>query len=158
AGQATADWNARVQWLVQRGFVVVQPNTRGSTGFGRAYTQALAGGWGARDVADAAAVVRHALEGGWGDPNRVVAMGGSPGGFTALLLAANHPDLVQGVIALYPVTDLLDLAATTDRFESGSLLRLVGPRPEADATYRARSPITVADMVRAPVLLLHGSA
>ena len=42
-GQALADWNARVQWLVQRGYAVLQPNYRGSSGYGRAYTQALAG-------------------------------------------------------------------------------------------------------------------
>ena len=92
------------------------------------------------------------------DPARVVLMGGSAGGFTALLVAALHPDLVHGVIALYPVTDLLDLAATTHRFESGYHLRLVGPLPEAAARYRERSPVTVAAQIRAPVLLLHGSA
>jgi dipeptidyl aminopeptidase/acylaminoacyl peptidase len=85
-------------------------------------------------------------------------MGGSAGGFTALLLAAAHPQLVQGVIALYPVADLLDLAATTHRFESGYHLRLVGPLPGDAETYRARSPITVAANITVPVLLLHGSA
>ena len=85
-------------------------------------------------------------------------MGGSAGGFTALLVAATHPDLVHGVIALYPVTDLLDLAATTHRFESGYHLRLVGPLPQDAARYRERSPITLADRIRVPVLLLHGGA
>ena len=157
-GQALADWNARVQWLVQRGCAVLQPNYRGSTGYGRAYTQALAGRWGDRDVADAAAGIRHAVKEGWCDPNRIVLMGGSAGGFTALLVAAKHPDLVRGVIALYPVTDLLDLAATTHRFESGYHLRLVGPLPDAADRYRERSPLTLAGEIRAPVLLLHGRA
>jgi dipeptidyl aminopeptidase/acylaminoacyl peptidase len=157
-GQAIADWNARVQWLVQRGFAVLQPNYRGSSGYGRTYAQSLAGRWGERDVADAAAAVRHAIKEGWCDPARVVAMGGSAGGFTALLLAAAHPQLVQGVIALYPVADLLDLAATTHRFESGYHLRLVGPLPGGAATYRERSPVSVAANITAPVLLLHGSA
>jgi dipeptidyl aminopeptidase/acylaminoacyl peptidase len=157
-GQAVADWNARVQWLVQRGFAVLQSNYRGSSGYGRAYAQALAGRWGERDVADAAAAVRHAVKEGWRDPDRVVVMGGSAGGFTALLLAALHPQLVHGVIALFPVTDLLDLAATTHRFESGYHLQLVGPLPGTAATYRERSPIAVAANITAPVLLLHGSA
>jgi dipeptidyl aminopeptidase/acylaminoacyl peptidase len=157
-GQATADWNGRVQWLVQRGFAVLQPNYRGSTGYGRAYAQSLSGRWGERDVADAAAGIRHAVKELGADPARVVLMGGSAGGFTALLVAALHPDLVHGVIALYPVTDLLDLAATTHRFESGYHLRLVGPLPEEAARYRERSPVTLAAQIRAPVLLLHGSA
>jgi dipeptidyl aminopeptidase/acylaminoacyl peptidase len=155
--QALADWNARVQWLVARGCAVLQVNYRGSTGYGRAFTHALDGGWGDRDVSDVAAGIRHAAKEGWCDPTRVVLMGGSAGGFTALLVAARHPDLVAGVIALYPVTDLLDLAATTHRFESGYHLRLVGPLPESAAVYRARSPVSVAAQVRAPVLLLHGA-
>ena len=84
-------------------------------------------------------------------------MGGSAGGFTALNVAAAHPDLVAAVIALYPVTDLLDLAATTHRFKSGDLSRLVGRLPDAREAYVARSPITQAANVRAPVLLLQGS-
>ena len=75
---------------------------------------------------------------------------------TVLLVAAQHPDLVHAVIALYPVSDLLDLDGDTHRFESGYTLRLVGPLPDAADTYRDRSPITHASEIRAPVLLLHG--
>ena len=105
---------------------MLQPNYRGSTGYGAAYRNALDGQWGVRDVADTAAGIRHAVQEGWCDGSRVALMGGSAGGFTALLVAAQHPDLAAAVIALYPVTDLLDLAATTHRFESGDHLRLVG--------------------------------
>jgi dipeptidyl aminopeptidase/acylaminoacyl peptidase len=156
-GQALADWNPRVQWLVQQGFTVLQPNYRGSTGYGAAYRNALDGQWGVRDVADTAAGIRHAAREGWCDGGRVALMGGSAGGFTALLVAALHPDLTAAVIAPYPVTDLLDLAATTHRFESGDHFRLVGMLPGAREQYLARSPITHAEKIRAPLLLLHGS-
>ncbi len=69
-----------------------------------------------------------------------------------------HPELVHAVVALYPVTDLLDLVRTTHRFESGAHLRLVGPLPAAADRYRDRSPVTHARSIRAPVLLLHGDA
>ena len=138
-GQATADWNATRAVVGAARFAVLQPNYRGSTGYGRAYTQSLSGRWGERDVADVAAGIRYTVKDLGVDPARVVLMGGSAGGFTALLVAALHPDLVQGVIALYPVTDLLDLAATTHRFESGYHLRLVGPLPDTVARYRAIS-------------------
>jgi dipeptidyl aminopeptidase/acylaminoacyl peptidase len=156
-GQALADWNARVQWLVQQGFSVLQPNYRGSTGYGVTYRNALDGRWGERDVADIAAGIRHAAKEGWCAPDRVALMGGSAGGFTALLVAALHPDLVAAVVALYPVTDLLELAATTHRFESGDHLRLVGPLPQARERFVSRSPITHAADIRAPLLLLHGA-
>jgi dipeptidyl aminopeptidase/acylaminoacyl peptidase len=137
---------------------VLQPDYRGSSGYGRPYAQALAGHWGERDVADVAAGIRHAEKEGWADSARVAIVGGSAGGMTALLVAAQHPDLVHAVVALFPVCDLVDLAATTHRFESGYTMRLVGPLPEALETYRDRSPVTHASEIRAPVLLLHGNA
>jgi dipeptidyl aminopeptidase/acylaminoacyl peptidase len=155
-GQALADWNPRVQWLVQQGYAVLQPNHRGSSGYGVAYRNALDGQWGEVDTADVAAGIKHALKEGWAVPNRIALMGSSAGGFTALNVAARHPDLVAAVVAVYPVTDLLDLAATTHRFESGDLDRLVGRLPEARAEYVARSPLTRASDMRAPVLLLQG--
>jgi dipeptidyl aminopeptidase/acylaminoacyl peptidase len=157
-GQGLADWNARVQRHVQRGWAVLQPNYRGSTGYGVAYRQALDGHWGERDVADVAAGIRHAVKEGWCDPRRVVLMGGSAGGMTVLLTAARNADLVAAVVALYPVTNLVDLHARTDRFESGYTPALVGALPAAQSEWRERSPITHASEIRVPVLLLHGSA
>jgi dipeptidyl aminopeptidase/acylaminoacyl peptidase len=155
-GQSLADWSLRVQAFVQRGFTVLQPNYRGSSGYGRAYAQSLAGQWGERDVADVAAGIRHADKEAWADVSHVAIVGGSAGGMTVLLVAAQHPDLVHAVVALFPVCDLVDLAATTHRFESGYTYRLVGPLPEAADTYRDRSPVSCASEIRAPVLLLHG--
>jgi dipeptidyl aminopeptidase/acylaminoacyl peptidase len=155
-GQSLADWTPQVQAFVQRGWSVLQPDYRGSTGHGRAYTQALAGRWGERDVADVGAGIRYAVKEGWADASRVAIVGGSAGGMTALLLAAQHPDLVHAVVARYPVCDLVDLALTTHRFESTYTYRLVGPLPEAADTYRDRSPIARAAEIRVPTLLLHG--
>ncbi len=154
--QGLADWNARVQAFVQRGWTVLQAQYRGSTGYGRAYTQALAARWGERDVADVAAGIRQAEKEGWADTSRVALMGGSAGGMTVLLVAAQHPDLVHAVVAIFPVCDLVDLAASTHRLESGYTVRLIGPLPAAAETYRDRSPLSRASEIRAPVLLLHG--
>ena len=156
--QAQADWSTRVQGFVQRGFNVLQPDYRGSTGYGRAYAQALAGHWGDRDVADVAAGIRHADKEGWADTAHVALMGGSAGGMTVLLVAAQHPELVHAVIALYPVCDLIDLNETTHRFESGYTVRMVGALPEAADVYRDRSPMARAAEIRVPVLFLHGDA
>jgi dipeptidyl aminopeptidase/acylaminoacyl peptidase len=135
---------------------VLQANHRGSSGYGVDYRNALDGRWGEVDTADVAAGIKHALKEGWAVPNRVALMGASAGGFTALNVAARQPELVQAVVALFPVTDLVDLAATTHRFESGDVARLVGPLPDTRAEYVARSPLTHAAGVRAAVLLLQG--
>jgi dipeptidyl aminopeptidase/acylaminoacyl peptidase len=147
-----------VRWFLSRGWVVLAPNPRGSTGYGRAYLRALDGQWGVADVGDTVAGIRAAGERGWTDPARVAVMGGSAGGFTALLLGAATPPVVRAVVSQYGVTDLIDLAATTHRFESRYLDTLVGPLPEAADRYRARSPVTRAAAVTVPVLALQGDA
>ena len=155
-GQATVAWRAAPPFFTSRGWAVLTPNPTGSTGYGRAYTQALAGEWGRRDVEDVAAGIRAAGERGWCDPGRVVVSGGSAGALTALLVCARHPDLVRAVISQYGVTDLAGLAATTHRFESRYLDRLVGVLPRDADRYRERSPSTHAAALRVPVLVLHG--
>jgi dipeptidyl aminopeptidase/acylaminoacyl peptidase len=137
-GQATVQWKPLYQHLVTGGCAVLAPDPRGSTGHGRAYAQALAQGWGDLDVADCAAGVRAAVERGWCDPARVVVSGASSGGLTALLLAARQPELVRAVVATYAVSDLVQLAATTHRFESHYTDWLVGELPRDEARYRNR--------------------
>jgi dipeptidyl aminopeptidase/acylaminoacyl peptidase len=156
--QTRVEWAPRFQYWVARGWAVLAPNPRGSTGAGRAHAQALAGGWGEADVDDVVAALAAAAGADSGDPDRVALVGGSAGGFTALLVASRVPDRVHAVVASYPVTDLVALAATTHRFERHATETLVGPLPGARDRYRARSPLTQVDGVRTPVLLLQGDA
>jgi len=155
-GSSTVTWWPRHQFWVSRGWAVLAPNYRGSTGYGRAYTQALTGRWGEIDVADVAAGIRHAGAAGWCDANRVAIDGGSAGGFTLLLLCARYPGLVRAAVDRYGVADLFDLAETTHRYESRYLDRVVGPLPEAAALYRERSPVNHAAKINVPVLVLQG--
>jgi dipeptidyl aminopeptidase/acylaminoacyl peptidase len=137
---------------------VLQVDHRGSTGWGRAYAQALRGEWGRLDVEDAAAGMRAAAANGWGSENRMAPIGGSAGGFTVLSLLAVYPELCGAGVDLYGVTDLFDLDETTHRFEAHYLRSVVGPLPAAAERYRSRSPITLADRISAPLLVLQGSA
>ncbi|HEX5615582.1 MAG TPA: S9 family peptidase [Acidimicrobiia bacterium] len=157
-GQATVSWNPEVAYWTSRGWAVLRPNPRGSTGYGRTYAQSLSGRWGERDVGDVAAGIRAAHRDGWADGGRVAISGGSSGGFVALLVAARHPELVRAVVDASGVTDLFDLAETTHRFESRYLDRLVGELPGHADRYRDRSPVTHARAITAPVLVLHGTA
>jgi dipeptidyl aminopeptidase/acylaminoacyl peptidase len=155
-GSSTVTWWPRHQFWVSRGWAVLAPNYRGSTGYGRAYTQALTGRWGELDVADVAAGIRHAGASGWCDANRVAIDGGSAGGFTLLLLAARYPGLVRAAVDRYGVADLFDLAETTHRYESRYLDKVVGPLPEAAALYRERSPVNHVAEITVPLLVLQG--
>jgi dipeptidyl aminopeptidase/acylaminoacyl peptidase len=157
-GQTQVVWNNRLPFFLERGWAVLFPDHRGSTGHGRAYVQAMAGRWGELDVSDCAAGMRAAAEQGWGDPHRMVPMGGSAGGFSVLNLLAHHPDLCAAGIDLFGVTDLLDLDETTHRFEKHYLHSIVGPLPEAADRYRDRSPVNGADRITSPLLILQGDA
>ncbi len=77
--QATVEWQPAVAYFVDRGWAVLRPDHRGSTGFGREYVQALRERWGELDVVDTASGIRAAAKRGWCDPDRVAIMGGSAG-------------------------------------------------------------------------------
>ncbi len=156
--QSVVEWNPRVAYWVSRGWAVLAPNYRGSTGYGREYWKALEQQWGIRDVDDTVAGIRHVARQGWCDPRRIVVAGGSAGGFTALLIAAKYPMLARAIVSLYGVADLEQLARTTHRFESRYLDRLVGDPSRHPTRYRDRSPVHLADRIRTPLLVLQGSA
>jgi len=154
--QWQVEWRARFSFWLDRGWAILVPDHRGSTGHGRAFAQALAGRWGEADVADVAAGIDTAVERGWCDPERIVVMGGSAGGFTALNLLATRPGLCRAGVVLYGVADLEALAAVDYRYEAHYTHSLVGPLPEALETFRARSPLHRAKAITEPVLLLQG--
>jgi dipeptidyl aminopeptidase/acylaminoacyl peptidase len=157
-GQNQVTWDPRTAFFLDRGWNVLQVDYRGSSGWGRAYTQALREEWGHLDVVDTAAGMRVAAARGWGHPDRMVPIGGSAGGLTVLLLLAQHPELCAAGVSLYGVADLFDLDETTHRFEAHYLQSVVGVLPGAAARYRDRSPINHAAQIVAPLLVLQGSA
>lgn len=155
--QSIVEWNARIAYWVSRGWAVLAPNYRGSTGYGRGYWKALEQQWGVRDVDDTVAGIRHVARQGWSDPRRIVVSGGSAGGFTALLVAARYPMLARAIVSLYGVADLRRLARTTHRFESRYLDRLVGDIERHGSRYDDRSPVNLAHQIATPTLVLQGS-
>jgi dipeptidyl aminopeptidase/acylaminoacyl peptidase len=157
--QWTVDFRPRfVMWL-DRGWDVLVPDHRGSTGHGRAYQQALNHRWGELDVDDVATVLRHVQHHGSWRADHTVIMGSSAGGFTVLGVVARHGHLVAAGVALYPVTDLVDLRERCHRFERHSTDTLVAPLDTGRAVLEMRSPLYWADrLTDVPLLVLHGTA
>ena len=161
-GGPTDQWQVtfmpRVAFWRSRGFHVLVPDHRGSTGHGRDYQQALRGRWGELDVADVVAAVRDAQSRGWADPARTVLIGGSAGGFTVLGALRAAPDLAAAAVVSYPVCDLADLSERSHRFERHYTSTLVGDPadPVVAARYRDRSPVWFADRITTPLLVFHG--
>jgi dipeptidyl aminopeptidase/acylaminoacyl peptidase len=161
-GGPTDQWQVtfmpRIAFWRAQGWNILVPDHRGSTGHGRAYQQALRGRWGVLDVHDTVAITAHAQQKGWGTPHTTVVIGGSAGGFTALGAIAAAPSRFAAAVVLYPVTDLIDLAGRSHRFERHYTDTLVGRLPDMVDEYRARSPIVHPHRyVATPILLLHGA-
>lgn len=151
----SATFSPFVQFFTTRGFALLDVNYRGSTGYGRAYREALYGNWGVVDIVDVAAGVAALAERGLVDGSRALIRGSSAGGYT-VLRALTTTDAFAAGTSRYGVADLALLAADTHKFESHYTEQLVGPWPEAAARYRERSPLFALESLRAPVLLLHG--
>jgi dipeptidyl aminopeptidase/acylaminoacyl peptidase len=163
-GGPTDQWqvtfNPRFAYWRSRGWNVLVPDHRGSTGHGRQYQQVMRGRWGELDVADVIDALGHARANGWGSPANTVLMGGSAGGFTVLGVLATAPDVAAAAVVSYPVTDLFDLAERSHRFERHYTHSLVGPLPsdhDAPGPHRDRSPVHFAEKIRTPLLIFHGA-
>lgn len=157
--EAGFDW--WTQFLATRGYAVLQPQFRGSTGFGSAHRLAGYGEWGGRMQDDVTDGVRHLIETGLVDPKRVCIIGGSYGGYAALAGAAFTPELYACAVSVNGVSDLpamLGEVARTDGRQSDALAywkEHIGAA--TDPKVAKRSPARSAEAVRAPVLLLHGT-
>jgi dipeptidyl aminopeptidase/acylaminoacyl peptidase len=151
---ASTSLELRTQFWTSRGFAVVDVDYRGSAGYGRAYRKELDGRWGVVDVDDCLAAARFLADAGEVDGARMAIRGSSASGLTTLLA------LTRGVFAagasLYGVADLAALATDTHKFEARYLDGLVGPWPEAAEVYRARSPLTHAGELSAPLIIFQG--
>lgn len=158
--QWQADFRPRISYWWSRGWDVLVVDPRGTTGHGREFQQALNGGWGRIDVDDTAVLIEHAHSNRWATPQTTAVIGGSSGGLTVLGVLADHPDLVAGGVASYPVSDLKALAAVTHRFEAHYTDTLVCPLDGTDAAderFRQLSPLYRAGNITAPLLLFHGT-
>ena len=109
-----------------------------------------------RDVADMIAVGDHLEREGLADGSRLVISGSSAGGYTVLMTLATSQRFAAGSCS-YGISDLSLLLAHTHKFESGYLHRLMGTTPDHwRETFAARSPLTLADGITAPLILFQG--
>jgi len=153
------DWLA--QFLATRGYAVLQPQFRGSTGFGSAHRLAGYGEWGGRMQDDLSDGVRHLVATGLVDPLRVCIAGASYGGYAALAGAAFTPDLYACAVSVNGVSDLPsmigDLLRRGDEASDDVAYWKDHIGPSTDPRVAARSPARAAASIRAPVLLMHGA-
>jgi acetyl esterase/lipase len=155
-------YDERRAWLAAQGLTVIEPNFRGSTGFGSAWIGAGDHEWGGAMQDDLVDALEWAVARGLADPDRLAFVGGSYGGYAVLQLAATGPRPPGCVVALSPLTDLVRFVEHPPaawRTAQPMLLRRVGDPAVAEERRRleAVSPVNRAADVDAPVLLVHGA-
>lgn len=130
-------------------------NYRGSTGYGRAYRNALRGQWGVVDVADCSAGAEYLVRQGKVDGDRLAIRGSSAGGYTTLCALTFTTTFHVGA-SYYGIGDLLSLLKETHAFEAHYFDQLIAPYPAGADLYRQRSPLYHADRLSRPVIFFQG--
>jgi dipeptidyl aminopeptidase/acylaminoacyl peptidase len=154
------DWMA--QFFASRGYMVLQPNFRGSSGFGAKFLHAGRGEWGRKMQDDITDGVKALVSSGRADPERVCIVGASYGGYAALAGGAFTPDLYKCVAAIAPVSDLPRMLIDEKR-DSGKdhwvyayWTKVIGDLKAERKKLESISPVNFAADFQAPVLLIHG--
>lgn len=157
----TWNWDAEAQFLASRGYTVIEPEFRGSTGYGLRHERAGWKQWGQAMQDDVTDALRFAVAQGWADASRVCIMGGSYGGYSTLMGLIKDPDQYRCGIAYAAVSDPRfmyefhwnDLGRDS---RSYSLPQTLGDLKTDAAMFVANSPVEQAGRLTAPLLLVHG--
>jgi dipeptidyl aminopeptidase/acylaminoacyl peptidase len=148
---------AYMKMLAEHGYAVLQPNYRGSGGYGLSFQQAGYQKWGTMMIDDMTDGVRDLAKQGIVDPNRVCTFGASYGGYAAIQTAIREPDLYKCSIAYVGVFDLNSLYEVGDIPETQMGVRFLERTLGKDKTLLdAQSPLKNLDKLKAPVFIVHG--
>jgi dipeptidyl aminopeptidase/acylaminoacyl peptidase len=155
-GATTTTLNLETQFWTSRGFAVIDVNYGGSTGYGTEYRRRLNGEWGVVDLDDTVNAARHLVGEGRVDSDRLAIAGASAGGYTTLACLTMRPGEFSAGADYFGLSDLRVFVHDTHKFESRYLDSLVGPWPEREDLYIARSPIAHVDALATPLIVLQG--
>ncbi len=155
-------FDSYAQFLANRGYLVLQPNFRGSTGYGKAFLNAANGQWGEKMQDDVSAGVQYLVENGLADPKRIGIVGGSYGGYATLAGLTFTPDLYAAGVSIVGPSSLLTLLASIPPYwETVRKLfykRIANPEtPEGKAQLKRQSPLFHAHQIKAPLLVVQGA-
>lgn len=153
----TMEFDYQAQFFASRGYAVLQPNFRGSTGYGSTFEEAGHHQWGLAMQDDLTDGTLALIEQGIADPKRICIVGNSYGGYAALMGAVKTPDLYQCAASFGGVTDVKKLLAYWSEFKfNNDNDPRIGDRWEDGSRLRDTSPANNIDAIKIPILLMHG--
>ena len=158
------NWNADAQFLASRGYVVIEPESRGSRGYGQRLYRAGWRQWGLSMQDDLVDALQWAVGKGWVDPARVCIAGASYGGYATLMGLVRHPQAYRCGVAWVAVTDprlmykWTHISDQTDEIRAHDYPTLIGDPVKDLAMLEAATPVLHARAIKAPVMMAVGTA
>jgi len=155
-------YNAFAQFLANRGYAVLQPNFRGSTGYGKKFIDAGNKQWGNKMQDDVTWGAKYLIAQGIADPKRVGIMGGSYGGYATLAGVAFTPDVYAAGVSIVGPSNLITLLESIppywEQIRKVFYERMGDPNtPEGKAQLLRQSPLTAAAKIKTPLLVIQGA-
>jgi dipeptidyl aminopeptidase/acylaminoacyl peptidase len=154
--QTMNSFNRFVQYMANQGYLVIAPNYRGSTGYGKEFQQANLFDMGGGDLQDVLAAADWIKQTGYVDPKKLILMGGSYGGYLTMMGVTKAPDLWAAGIPIVPFVNWFTEIQNEDPVLQQSDLATMGDLVQNKARYEDRSPINFVDQIKAPLYLLAG--
>jgi dipeptidyl aminopeptidase/acylaminoacyl peptidase len=155
-GQTNDGFNRYATALASRGYVVIQPNPRGSTGYGLAFQTANFQDLGGGDLKDELAGKQFLVDSGYVDAKKVGIFGGSYGGFMTLMAIGRAPDEFAAAVDLFGIIDWRTMWQHEDALLQAYQKSLLGSPDANPKVYDATSPLTYIQAVKAPLLVQQG--
>jgi dipeptidyl aminopeptidase/acylaminoacyl peptidase len=153
-------FNPEAQWFANRGYLCVQVNYRGSTGYGKDFTNAGNKEWGGRMHDDLIDAVEHVVGQGFADRERIAIYGGSYGGYAALVGATFTPDVFRCAVDIVGVANIKTWIEGVPAYWKPMLdmlhVRVGDPETEEDFLW-SRSPLSKVDQIKVPMLIAQGA-
>jgi dipeptidyl aminopeptidase/acylaminoacyl peptidase len=150
-------FNPTIQYLTHRGFVVIAPNVRGSSGYGKTYLHLDDVELRMDSVADLAAGAKWAADAGLADRNRIAVMGQSYGGFMVMAAVTEYPELWAAGIDIYGIVNFVTFMENTGPWRRKHRAAEYGSLEEHRDVLERISPIHKADRIAAPMMFIHGA-
>ncbi|MCL4544052.1 MAG: S9 family peptidase [Chloroflexi bacterium] len=155
-GQSRPAYDPVVQYLVLSGYVVLVPNVRGSTGYGKVYSHLDDVEKRLDSVADVAAGARWLTASGWASPDRIVPYGGSYGGFMVLSCLTEYPELWAAGVEFYGIADFVTFFQRTAPWRRRHRAKEYGDPQKDRGLFERISPIRRIDRIKVPLFVFHG--
>jgi dipeptidyl aminopeptidase/acylaminoacyl peptidase len=154
--QTVNSFNRFIQHMVNQGYMVIAPNYRGSTGYGKEFQQANLFDMGGGDLQDVLAAADFIKQTGYLDPKKVALAGGSYGGYLTMMGVTKAPDVWAAGVPIVPFVNWFTEIQNEDPVLQQSDLATMGDLEKNKGLFHDRSPIFFVDQIKAPLLLLAG--